>query len=246
MKGPPKRFINVSKGKFQESKKKMTDHIVQHFDSIAQKYDKYKERKRYYYDAVKTLYKELIKDPEKKSILEIGCGTGDIIAHLNPKDGIGMDISKKMIELAKRKHKSIKFVVGAAEEIPVKEQFDYVIMPDVIEHLKNVRETINQIEKRMKKDAALIITMANILWEPFLLAGEKLRLKMPEGPHYRISKRKLLKILWENNLKVVRNGNRLLIPKKIPLFHHINNMFYNIPGINKLGLIEYMVIKKRK
>jgi len=82
--------------------------ILEHFDNIADKYGIYKEKNNYYYSQVKNLYGELISYPNEHSIIEIGCGTGEILNCLNPCRGVGMDISTKMIEIARRKFKHKK------------------------------------------------------------------------------------------------------------------------------------------
>ena len=38
------------------------------------------------------------------SVLEIGCSTGELLANLQPKRGVGIDISPKIIERARDKH----------------------------------------------------------------------------------------------------------------------------------------------
>jgi len=73
-----------------------------HFDRLAVDYDGWKRRNAYYYHCVKQLYEALI--PKGSAVLEIGCGTGDILASLQLSFGTGIDISNKMIEVAKRKY----------------------------------------------------------------------------------------------------------------------------------------------
>jgi len=219
--------------------------IIKHFDRLANSYDNFKERNYYYYDCLKELYYHLIPDVKNKRILEIGCGTGALITHLKPKYGVGIDASKNMIEVARKKNKKIKFEVMSIENIKIKEMFDYILLADVIEHLPNINEAIKNLNKISYKDSIIILSMANPFWEPILLLAEKFGLKMPEGPHYRIGFKKFNKILIKNDFKIIQKGYRLLIPKKIPIIHHLNKFFYKIPFIRGLGLIEYYIIKKK-
>jgi len=64
-----------------------------HFDKIAKDYDFYKKKNWYYYKNLKRVLLGNIPNTENKSVLEIGCGTGDMISSLNPKYGLGTDIS---------------------------------------------------------------------------------------------------------------------------------------------------------
>ncbi len=85
------------------------DHIQKHFDILAPEYDTWKKRNRYYYDAVKKVYGNLI--PSGARVLEIGCGTGEILASLKPVFGVGIDVSGEMIKRAQQKYAQQKNLV---------------------------------------------------------------------------------------------------------------------------------------
>ncbi|MFH0951830.1 MAG: class I SAM-dependent methyltransferase [Patescibacteria group bacterium] len=68
-----------------------------------------------------------------KSLLDLGCGEGyytRLFAHKNPSKIVGMDISKRMIALAKRNKDAttakIEYVVGDIANIRLRDQFDIV------------------------------------------------------------------------------------------------------------------------
>ena len=44
--------------------------------------------------------------PEDSSVLECGCGTGELIAGLRPRRGLGIDISPVMLAMAKARYGS--------------------------------------------------------------------------------------------------------------------------------------------
>ena len=80
--------------------------VREHFNQIAGDYDGWKKKNWYYYKSLKDLYHNLI--PEGTSVLEAGCGTGEILVFLKPSRGVGFDISEKMIALGKEKYKDYK------------------------------------------------------------------------------------------------------------------------------------------
>lgn len=218
----------------------MDEKITKHFNKIAGDYDLFKKKNSYYYENLKKMYSVLIPDSRDSEIIEIGCGTGDIIANLNPKFGMGIDISENMIALARKKHSKTEFKIAAAENVKLKEKFDYIILPDVIEHLQSVEKTISNLKRIMKPTSKMIISMANPVWEPVLQLLELFRLKMPEGPHNRISITDLKKILLSEKLKITGMQFCLLIPADIPVISKINNWFYKIPLLKKLGLMVFI------
>ena len=54
--------------------------------------------------------------PEGLRVLELGCGTGDVLAGLKPSYGLGVDFSPATIEEARRQHPNLEFRVGDIED----------------------------------------------------------------------------------------------------------------------------------
>ena len=65
-------------------------------------------------------------------MLEIGAGSGDLPATLQPSRAIGVDVSGGMVELARSRHPELEFVVEAGERFVRDEQFDYVVLSDLV------------------------------------------------------------------------------------------------------------------
>lgn len=132
-----------------------------HFDTFAKEYDF-----NYQYNKPFTKYKidkksdEFVRLAEKNlkqknlRILEIGCGTGEYTKHLAqklPKSKIiGLDISDKMIKIAKakcKKYPNTSFVVNSAYDTGFKpNSFDVVCGFYVLHHLE-----IFRIRKELKR-----------------------------------------------------------------------------------------------
>ena len=88
--------------------------LTKYFDAVAHRRDFWIERNRYFYDADNAYMRFLV--PEGARVLEIGCATGQLLAALNPKHGVGLDISPRMIETAKANFPQFEFHVGDAED----------------------------------------------------------------------------------------------------------------------------------
>jgi len=74
--------------------------------------------------------------------------------------------------------------------------------------------------------------------------SEKLKLKMPEGPHHRISIGNLNKILKSNQFTVTERGYRALVPFYIPsISDFLNRYFYKIPVLKNIGFIYFCMAK---
>lgn len=74
--------------------------IIKYFDSIASKRDSWRKRNSYYHNEIFNRIKFLV--PEGYSVLDIGSSTGELLNKINPKRGVGIDLSSSMVELARK------------------------------------------------------------------------------------------------------------------------------------------------
>lgn len=103
--------------------------------------------------------------------LEIGCGAGNISLPLASLgfEIFSFDISLSSVKNADHKKKILglmknpNFFVGDACNIPISENesFDFVILSEVLEHVKQPHELLIKINKVLKKNGFLIITVPN-------------------------------------------------------------------------------------
>jgi release factor glutamine methyltransferase len=175
------------------------------------------------------LCEQLIKIFKGKSInfLDIGTGTGcillTILSEINEAKGIGLDISKKAIDVAKRNSKNLnltsraKFFTRSLEEI-YGYKFDLVVSnPPYIKSidLKNLQEDVRKFEPKIALDGGkegldvikkVIYKSKTILKKLGLLA-----LEIGYGQHYKVSqilkkqgfKEELLIRDYRNNVRCI-------------------------------------------
>ena len=87
----------------------------------------------------------------KDSVLDLGCGDGlsvSILIKMGIKRVVGVDISKYLIEKAKKNNPGVKFYLGKAESLPFRaKQFDVVLVDSVFHHLYNYSKAIKEIKR---------------------------------------------------------------------------------------------------
>ncbi len=219
--------------------------VRQHFDGIAKDYDAGKERQSYYYDYLIRLYKQYI--PPGSSVLDVGCGTGTILHHLRPSYGRGLDLSSRMIELARAKYRHLEFGVEDITQPSQGRPFEFVILCDVVEHFSDVDAALDGLKAYGDSNTRYVITCVNPLWAPVLHAAEALGLKLPEGHHEWIALKDLCRMLEGHGFVVERAEGRMLLPKRIPfLSEWINELSERWAWLRPLCLIQVLVFRKRE
>src|SRR5919106_5602044 len=83
-------------------------------DRLAPERESWIRRNTYYYEQDYRYMRFLV--PAGLRVLDLGCGTGRLLAELNPVHGVGVDMSRRMIEFAKQEHPHLDFRVGDAED----------------------------------------------------------------------------------------------------------------------------------
>jgi len=212
----------------------------EHFDAVAPRYDSYKEKAAYYYTALQCSLQEVV--PPGRRVLEIGCGTGDILASLRPRYGLGTDISEEMVILASRKHPELEFRVhDVSLGPPGGEHYDFVVAADVVEHLPDLERPFASMAQALAPGGRLVVTTANPAWGPILEVAERLRLKMPEGEHTWRTRAALERAARAAGLSVLAFDRLLLVPKRLPFADTINRTPVAGSLRSRFGLLQRAV-----
>ncbi|GAA1423927.1 class I SAM-dependent methyltransferase [Catellatospora coxensis] len=74
-----------------------------------------------YLRAALALFAEQVQAAGGGTVADVGCGPGDITAHLHGLgvDAFGIDLAPAMIEIARRDHPHLRFEVGSMTELPL-------------------------------------------------------------------------------------------------------------------------------
>ena len=218
---------------------------IQYFNNIAPERDKWKKKNWYYYAELEKIIKFII--PPNKEVLEIGCGTGDLLAQTQPCKGVGIDFSEGMIKIASKKYPNLSFKIEDAENLKLNEKFNYVIMSDLVGHLSDVWQAFRNLRKVTRYQTRVVVTYYNCLWEPLFSLGERLGFKMRQDYQNWLDLDSIENLLNLNGYEVIKKEYRFLFPKYIPLISiFLNKYVARLPLIRKLCLIEYLVARQKE
>ena len=136
----------------------------EHFDRQATEYD---QRDTWYYSregkiSCRDIVRRL-KVVEYESLLDIGCGTGflaDLLQSQKQAEYVGIDISPRMIEVARSKLiPNTTFIVGAANRLPFpKNRFDIVTCSQSFHHYPYQHEAMAEAWRVLKPDGLYILS----------------------------------------------------------------------------------------
>jgi len=216
--------------------------LLDYFESIAPKRDKWKRRNRFYQKTIEQQFSFII--PEGSTVLELGCSTGDLLNAVKPGKGIGVDFSPTAINIAKQKYPHLEFYLADAHEFIPNETIDYIIVSDLITSLWDIQAFFHKVRSYVTPRTKIIISSYNYLWEPILNLGETFGLKVKQPLQNWLSIKDIENILHLENFEIIKVEKKLLFPKYIPLFNLIVNKFLaNLPGINSLDLIKFITAR---
>ncbi len=217
---------------------------VEYFDRLAEQWDGWKARNPYYYTQMRRLLQFLV--PPGSRVLEVGCATGDELASVQPGEGVGIDFSPRMVELARRKYPHLRFEVMSAEDLRLNARFDYVLACNLVGDLEDVQVAFQSLHRVSHPGTRVILIYYNYLWEPILKLAEWLRLKRPTSFQNWLPLPDLVHMLALAGFEAVSSDCRLLLPISIPILSTICNRFLaKLPGIRRLGLMTCVVARPR-
>lgn len=105
-------------------------------------------------------------DYRNKKVLDFGCGTGSILIPLAKKgvDVTGVDVSnyciRKLKEYCKKEKISPKLLVSNGRRVRIRnEEFDMVLLLDVLEHVDNYQGIISETRRVLKKNGKVFVTV---------------------------------------------------------------------------------------
>lgn len=104
-----------------------------------------------------------IKKSDYKKILDLGCGSGELIEYIHSKFPekklFGADVSKQAINLLKKKGITEQtFICDLEKDKKLVGNYDLIVCSEVIEHLTNWRNVITILRGRVKKGGKVIMT----------------------------------------------------------------------------------------
>jgi SAM-dependent methyltransferase len=218
--------------------------LVPFFDAFAAREERWRRRNRTYHRLVECVYRFQI--PAGTTVLEIGSGSGDLLAALRPAEGVGIDLSPRMVDLARRRHPELDFVVGTGEDVDLGRTFDYIVLSDLIPFVHDLVALFENVARHSHPGTRIVVNSYSSLWRPVLALAELLRLKPRKPVQNWISPSDVRNLFDLAGLETLTSSSRILLPKRVPLVSaFLNGFVANVWPFGALCLSWWIVGRPR-
>jgi SAM-dependent methyltransferase len=199
----------------------------------------------YYHRRLEQIYTFLVAPNQR--VLEIGSGSGDLLASLSPALGVGVDFSADTIEQARKKHPTLHFIQADAHDLTglaqhVEQPFDVIIMSDLLNDVWDVQTVLEQVKQFADTHTRIIINTYNRLWEIPIRVAQKLGLAKPVLEQNWLRKEDVKGLLELSGWHAIRSWQEILLPLPILFFVQLANHFLvKLPLFRSFALTNFIV-----
>ncbi len=161
----------------------------------------YNSKSKEYHNKVisveKSVWKDLLEIPFKKllkgiiqnkNVLDLGCGSGVKTTKLlkfKPKTIVGIDISDKLIAIAKKNSPEIDFYIGDAQKTPFNSsRFDVISSELVLHYFKDLRPLLKEMNRILKKKGIFVFSIHHPIYETIRRKKEGNKSRYLLRPYY--------------------------------------------------------------
>jgi SAM-dependent methyltransferase len=209
---------------------------------------RWRERHPFYYEEDTRMMRFLV--PPGLRVLELGSGSGALLAALEPSEATGVDISRAEVALAAARHPGLTFIQGDAEILDEVEglggRYDVILMSDTIGALDDCLDTFQELHHFCHPDTRVIVSYHTRLWEPVLLLYTRLQTGRSWRPSNWLSSQDIVNLFELADFDVIKREWRMLSPFRLfGLGRLINRFVATLPFVRKLCLRNYVVARPR-
>jgi hypothetical protein len=221
--------------------KRRAREVREHYDRVSGLRQRYIQDNAYYYDQVYRLLREII--PPGQRVLQVGCLTPDILDAVKPRYGLGIDLSEKLVEVARRRFPQLEFRHHEDYGVEATEPFDFVVIMDVNDQVDPIA-TLRALRPMMNERTRIVVHHYNHFWEPIIRLTERFGVKFPLPQQNWLSPGDINSILALCDCERLQIHRVVLAPKYVPALSWLLNAFFSrLPVIQHLNMINLTVAR---
>ena len=153
--------------------------------------------------------------PPEASVLEVGCGSGTLLAELPNRDLVGVDPSPAMLAAAQARLPHARFLRSTGEELALDRSFDVVIVSDTVHEAADIQQIFAALQRVCTPRSRLVLNFFSALWRPLLAAATKLGLRREQPPLSWLSPNDIRNLLELADWELIRMEAKILLPLRL-------------------------------
>lgn len=212
------------------------------WDEIAARLPQRPGWSRGYHERLAELYRWLV--PPGSSVLELGCGTGDLLAALQPGIGVGVDLSAGMVAAARARHPGLEFVESDAQEFRADRTFDFIILSDLVNDLWDVQAVLERVMPLCHSGTRVIINAHSNLWRLPLEAAQRAGAANRLLPQNWLTVDDVTNLLALTGFETVRHWDEILCPVPVPGLARLANRVMVKSWPFRLAALTHMIVAR--
>lgn len=220
------------------------DERIRHWERVAQTAPGEPGWSAYYHRRLQAIYRYWVAPGQR--VLEVGCGRGDLLAALKPAYGVGVDFSSAMLAQARARHPHLTFIEADAHEFTSNDQFDVIIVSDLINDVWDVQAVFEQLAKVSTPRTRVIVNTYSRLWEPLLALAGALGLARPVLHQNWLAVDDVRGLLALAGFEVVHHDRDMVWPMDTPVLARLfNTIVGKISPFKRLALTNVFVARPK-
>lgn len=213
-----------------------------HWDAVASRSLTHPGLGAYYHKRIGDVFRFYI--PTGSHVLEIGCGSGNLLASLHPALGVGVDFSLAAIRQAKKNHPDCHFLCADGHELPIQGTFDFIILSDLINDVRDVQVLLAEIIRLSSPSTRILINSYSRVWQFPLWLAEKTGAAKANLTQNWLTPEDTQNLLELAGMQVIRHWLEILLPVYIPLISPFcNKVLSRLWPFNLLSLTNFFLAR---
>jgi len=207
-----------------------------------------RRRHRYYYDYLTRILR--VRVPPGQRVLDLGCGSGHLLAALQPARGVGIDVSGPAVRAARERYGSeaLRFLEGDIGDPALLAQaggpFDVILLVNVVTHLSDLQATLEALQAVSHAGTRLLIYSYSRVWQPLLRLAELLGLKYRQPPEAWLPPEEIAGMLALADFEVVLRDAHLVCPLRVPVLAELlNRCVGRLPPLHLFSLMFGLIAR---